>query len=122
MAISKVIPLAGAGNDEVTVNVNVVFPLFVVALLGLFAILDRLTRNPLVRHSLRMMRGPARAAGLGELQRFLESGFDTFKAMHGARDFLAAIGARERALAQALFDASVDAEGRLDDTALGQLP
>ena len=61
-----------------------------------------LTRNPLLRHTLRLMRGPARAAGLGELQRFLESGFDTFKAMGGAREFLSIIAARERALARAL--------------------
>jgi hypothetical protein len=84
--------------------------------------LDRLTRNPLVRHTLRMMRSPAKAAGLGELQRFLETGFDTFKAMRGAQDFMATIAKRERAFARALFDASVDAAGHLGDTALGQLP
>jgi hypothetical protein len=84
--------------------------------------LDRLTRNPLLRQTLRMMRGPARAAGLGELQRFLEAGFDTFKAMGGARDFLAAIGTRERALMRALFDATPDDAGRQGDAALGQLP
>jgi len=84
--------------------------------------LDRLTRNPLIRHSLRMMRGPARAAGLGELQQFLETGFDTFKAMRGAREFLATIGARERALVRALFAAQADEQGHLGDIALGQLP
>jgi hypothetical protein len=84
--------------------------------------LDRLTRNPLLRHTLRMMRGPAKAAGLGELQRFLESGFETFKAMKGAREFLATIATRERGLARALFAASLDNEGHLGDTALGQLP
>jgi hypothetical protein len=67
--------------------------------------LDRLTRNPLLRHSLRMMRGPARTAGLSELQRFLEAGFDTFRQMRGAADFLSMIGEREHALAAALFDA-----------------
>jgi hypothetical protein len=84
--------------------------------------LDRLTRNPVLRHTLRMMRGPAKAAGLAELQSFLESGFDTFKAMHGAGEFLATIGARERAFARALFESSPDARGRLGDTASGQLP
>jgi hypothetical protein len=87
--------------------------------------LDRLTRNPLIRHTLRMMRGPARAAGLGELQRFLEAGFDTFKAMGGAQEFLAIIGARERALAQALFSAPAlepNADRHLGDIPLGQLP
>jgi hypothetical protein len=65
--------------------------------------LDRYTRKPLLRQSLRLMRGPARAAGLGDLQRFLELGFDTFREMRGADDFLATIGQRERALAAALF-------------------
>jgi len=41
----------------------------------------RLTRTAGLRMMLRMMRGPATAAGLGSLQRFLESGFDTFAAM-----------------------------------------
>lgn len=67
--------------------------------------LDRLTRNPLLRHTLRMMRGPARAAGLTDLQQFLEAGFDTFRAMNGAADFMGLIGERERSLAQALFAA-----------------
>jgi hypothetical protein len=84
--------------------------------------LDALTRNPLLRHTLRMMRGPARAAGLAELQQFLETGFDTFRAMGNARDFLATIGTRERALAQVLFDAKFDHAGRLGDIPLGQLP
>ena len=85
--------------------------------------LDRLAANPLVRHSLHMMRAPARAAGLGSLQHFLETGFDTFKGMRGAQDFLATIGARERALAAALFNAAhLAADGQLGDTALGQLP
>jgi hypothetical protein len=50
--------------------------------------LDRYTRNPLLRHSLRLMRGPAQAAGLGVLQAFLERGFDTFGEMRGATEFL----------------------------------
>jgi len=87
--------------------------------------LDRLTRNPLVRHSLRVMRGPARAAGMGDLQHFLESGFDTFKAMRGAREFLSTIGTRERELARSLFDAPAQpstAQRYLGDSALRQSP
>ena len=67
--------------------------------------LDRLTRRPLMRHSLRAMRGPARAAGLGELQHFLEAGFDTFRTMKGAREFMELISTREHALVSALFGA-----------------
>ena len=49
------------------------------------------------------MRGPAQAAGLAELQKFLESGFDAFGAMRGADAFLGTVAQRERALAAALF-------------------
>lgn len=65
--------------------------------------LDELTRKPLLRHSLRMMRGPARAAGLSALQEFLESGFDTFLAMRGAKEFLSTVSTREHRLFAALF-------------------
>ena len=50
--------------------------------------LDSYTRNPLLRHTLRLMRTPAQAAGLSALQTFLERGFDTFRAMKGADTFL----------------------------------
>ena len=65
--------------------------------------LDKYTGNPLLRHSLRVMRAPAHAAGLGALQSFLETGFDTFREMRGADFFLQTIARRERVLADALF-------------------
>ena len=71
--------------------------------LAIGAAMNRYTRNRLMRNTLRLMRGPARAAGLGDLQRFLEAGFDAFSAMNGADDFLRSVGERERALAAALF-------------------
>lgn len=64
--------------------------------------LDRYTRKPGLRQALRLMRRPAAAAGLGELQHFLETGFDTFAAMKGAEDFLALVAQRETALARHL--------------------
>ena len=84
--------------------------------------LDALTRKPLLRNSLRLMRRPAHAAGLGALQGFLETGFDTFRAMGGAQEFLSMIESREHRLADALFAAGgqVDPGARVD--ALGQLP
>lgn len=86
--------------------------------------LDRLTRKPLLRTTLHLMRGPARAAGLPALQQFLETGFDTFRAMGGADDFLATVGERERSLARALFDAPEDSgsDPLSSSTLLGQLP
>ena len=51
-----------------------------------------------------MMRGPARAAGLGELQGFLERGYAAFQAMRGgAGEFVSLVVARERSIAQALL-------------------
>jgi hypothetical protein len=72
--------------------------------------LDRFTKNPLLRGSLRMMRVPAQAAGLGSLQDFLESGFDAFRAMRGAEHFLTTIASRERQLATQLFTEESQAE------------
>ena len=66
--------------------------------------LDRHTRSFVLRASLKAMRGPARAAGMGALQTFLEGGFDAFGAMGGAREFLATIRVRETALIARLFD------------------
>ena len=65
--------------------------------------LDALTRKPLLRTSLLMMRGPARVAGLAELQQLLERGFETFRSMGGAQEFLEIIGHRERAVCAQLF-------------------
>ena len=73
--------------------------------------LDRLTRNTLIRNSLRLMRGPARAAGLSELQIFLEAGFDTFRAMGGADDFVQIVKDREHSLSRMLFNDEVSAVG-----------
>ena len=92
--------------------------------LDVAARLDRFTRRPLLRNSLRLMRGPARAAGLAELQQFLETGFDTFRAMHGAQDFIAIVETRERALASALFSAPSGTDANPDALAdaLDRLP
>jgi hypothetical protein len=72
-------------------------------MLAVGSALDRYTRSLLLRNTLRLMRGPAQAAGLGALQTFLERGFDTFKAMNGAQGFLSLIEQRERDLAARLF-------------------
>lgn len=66
--------------------------------------LQRLTRMKTLRLGLRMMRNPARAAGLDALQHFLESGFDAFAALGDARPFLNTIRDREARWVQALFD------------------
>jgi hypothetical protein len=86
--------------------------------------MTRLTRLSGVRMMLRMMRGPATAAGLGSLQRFLESGFDTFAAVArqrgGAERFLETIRQREQHLVDLLFDAEPVACGTELQRILGQ--
>jgi hypothetical protein len=87
--------------------------------------LDRHTRSFVLRASLKAMRGPARAAGMGALQTFLESGFDAFGAMGGAKEFLARIHASETALAERLFDpaaVAVATGSPTQDDVLAQLP
>ncbi len=65
--------------------------------------LDRLTRMPLIRVSLRLMNGPAHLAGLGALHSFLQRGFDAFSHMQGADHFLATVTERESALMNEWF-------------------
>ena len=77
--------------------------------LGVASALDKLTRKVLIRNSLRLMRGPARVAGLAELQVFLEAGFDTFRSMGGAAEFVGIIDEREHMLGEMLFDEDVSA-------------
>lgn len=76
--------------------------------------LEDLTRHRWLRNTLRLMRGPARAANLGDLQQVLEAGFDAFSHMRGASDFLATIERRETALMQALFENPPRWPARLD--------
>ncbi|MES2424060.1 MAG: hypothetical protein V4562_06515 [Pseudomonadota bacterium] len=79
--------------------------------------LELLTRMTGLRLMLKMMRGAANAAGMGSLQKFLESGFDTFAAMGkqkcGTAFFLETVEKRESELIAALFDS-----GRLEATIL----
>lgn len=65
--------------------------------------LVRYTRHPTLGRALRMMRLPARAAGLSALQAFLERGFDTFAAMHDPQAFLDTVRRREDEFAARLF-------------------
>jgi hypothetical protein len=66
--------------------------------------LDSLTRKLGLRMLLKMMRGPATAAGLASLQMFLESGFDAFQTMRGADEFLKLITEREMDWITRLFE------------------
>jgi len=65
--------------------------------------LDRLTRMPLIRVSLRIMEGPAHLAGLAALHSFLQRGFDAFSRMKGADEFLDIVTRRETAMMKEWF-------------------
>ena len=67
--------------------------------------LDRLTRWPMISATLRLMRAPARSAGVSALHGFLDRGFTAFKHMRGADDFLATIARRETVIVDRLFAA-----------------
>lgn len=71
--------------------------------------LDRLARMPLLSGMLHVMRAPAEAAGLEHLHQFLVRGFDSFKAMRGAGEFLEIVRERETALMDEMFDPAADA-------------
>lgn len=68
--------------------------------------LEQLVKMPLVRSTLKLMRAPAKLAGLSDLQEFLEHGFEAFGAMGDAGEFLATVGGREREIARRLFSSA----------------
>ncbi|HSB24544.1 MAG TPA: hypothetical protein VLE94_15695 [Burkholderiaceae bacterium] len=65
--------------------------------------LERHTHSRVLATTLRLMRRPAQAAGLGRLQSFLETGLSAFTSMRGAREFLQAIELNEAKTIDALF-------------------
>jgi hypothetical protein len=65
--------------------------------------LEALVRWPFVLRTLRLMRTPARLAGLSGLQDFLERGFHAFASMGGADDFLRIVEERETTILKRLF-------------------
>lgn len=67
--------------------------------------LDVAVHHPMLGRVLKLSRLPARAAGLAELQQFLERGFAAFGALGGAEEFLAIIERQERAVSRRLFAA-----------------
>ena len=77
--------------------------------------LDRMVKKPLIFSTLKMLKGPAQMAGLGEMQQFLEAGFTAFRHMKGADYFLATIATREKILIERILDNEVDPFSVIDD-------
>lgn len=65
--------------------------------------LDRVVNLPLVLGLIVAMRGPARAAGFGDLQAFLERGLRAFRTMGSAERFSRVIVDRERRIMERLY-------------------
>ena len=57
--------------------------------------LDRLVRKPWINYLVRLMRGPAHAAGFGKLQEFLEDGLASFRTLEDPGYFVETIYQRE---------------------------
>jgi hypothetical protein len=70
--------------------------------------LETALRMPRVGTLLKLSRLPAKAAGLGELQRFLERGFEAFAHLHDVDAFLGAIDSNERAISRRLLAGDAD--------------
>lgn len=68
--------------------------------------LARLSRRPMVKAAIRLMRGPAQLAGLAQLHAFLETGFHSFVKMGDAQAFLDAVTRREGIVMERLFAAA----------------
>ena len=67
--------------------------------------LNELVHHRLVLWLIRTLRGPARAAGFGLLQSFLESGLNAFRIMGDGTEFVETIWHQEAEIMQRLFDA-----------------
>ena len=65
--------------------------------------LERIVQIPMIGFTLRTMRGPARLAGFGALQDFLERGFRTFRALDDVEQFLDDVVARMSQVFTGLF-------------------
>lgn len=70
--------------------------------------LEHALRMPGVSMLLRLSRAPARAAGLSELQGFLERGFEAFDRLGDARRFIIEIERDEREVSRRLFAGDPD--------------
>ena len=67
--------------------------------------LNKLVHHRLVLWMVKTVRGPARAAGFGRLQSFLEQGLNAFRVMGDGTEFIETIWRRESTVMQRMFAA-----------------
>jgi hypothetical protein len=70
--------------------------------------LCELVKIPLLSMTLSIMKGPAMLAGLGDLHKFLDRGFTTFRKMKKPAQFVETIVGRERQEMGKIFDGRSD--------------
>jgi len=70
--------------------------------------LDKLVQKSWINYLVRLLRGPAIAAGFGRLQAFLETGLESFRALDDATWFVDTIYEREWAAMERLFRGDPD--------------
>jgi len=77
--------------------------------------LDRIVHRRIVVALIKLMHGPAHAAGFGALQDFLESGLEAFKLLDDRSVFISTIAAREKEFAKRLRDGHPNPLDRLTE-------
>jgi len=77
-------------------------------IVGIGAALDRWLGRRTVGALLALSRAPARAAGFGALQDFLDCGYHAFRQLGGAGEFMATVKARESELLERLYAGAPD--------------
>jgi hypothetical protein len=70
--------------------------------------LDVVVKKSMIYTTLKMLRGPSKLAGMGEIQAFLEAGFTAFRHMQGAEYFLHTIASRESIFIARIFAEEAD--------------
>ena len=70
--------------------------------------LDKLVHKRFVSTLVRLLHGPAHAAGFGQLQDFLENGLNSFRALADAPRFIDTIYNSEKASMERMFDGDGD--------------
>lgn len=70
--------------------------------------LDIVVKKSMIYTTVKMLRGPSKLAGMGEIHAFLEAGFTAFRHMNGASYFLQTIAIRERTFIARIFAGEVE--------------
>lgn len=71
---------------------------------GAGELLEEAVKSKMIYATVKLARGPARLAGFGELQSFIERGLSAFKKMRGSHRFVEALSQREVVILDAIFD------------------